>query len=227
MSGIYSITPFSLLDFPDHISCIIWFAGCNMRCLYCYNPEIVFGNAQLEEENVLDFLNKRKHLLEGVVLSGGECTLYPKLIELCAKIKKLGYRIKIDTNGCRPKIIKQLINESLIDYVALDYKAPLKKFKSITQSKLNFGLFAETLEFLCVQNDIKFEVRTTVHSTLLQNEDIQTIQNHLKKLGYKYKHYLQCFKNDVEIIGNLNQSNNNFLTNYFIKTLPVRTEIRT
>ncbi|HEX5710906.1 MAG TPA: radical SAM protein, partial [Sulfuricurvum sp.] len=105
MKALYDITPFTLLDFPDTPAAIFWFAGCNLRCVYCYNPDIVFGVARIKEEEALSFLRRRQGLLEGVVLSGGECTTYPHLLVFCRCIKSLGYTIKLDTNGMRPDVI--------------------------------------------------------------------------------------------------------------------------
>ena len=112
---IYSITPFTLLDYAHKSACILWFAGCNMRCLYCYNPEIVLGKGSISFEKALGFLRSRKILLDGVVFSGGECLLHKNIIELIAEVKKMGFLVKIDTNGSQPKVLKSLIEKQLID----------------------------------------------------------------------------------------------------------------
>ncbi len=144
---IYSITPFSLLDYPNKTACIVWFAGCNMRCRYCYNPDIVLGKGKLSFQDVLDFLSKRKGLLDGVVLSGGECTLHNGIIDFCKSIKALGFTIKLDTNGSKPIVIAQLLKHQLIDYIALDFKAPIHRFHYITKSTL-FPSFLQSLEVI-------------------------------------------------------------------------------
>mgnify|MGYP003437551236 FL=1 len=115
---IYSITPFTLLDYAHKSACILWFAGCNMRCLYCYNPEIVLGKGSLSFENILSFLQSRKNLLDAVVFSGGECLLHKKIIPLITEVKKMGFLIKIDTNGSSVEVMQQLLNLNLIDYIA-------------------------------------------------------------------------------------------------------------
>jgi pyruvate formate lyase activating enzyme len=120
---IYSITPFTLLDYPQRSACILWFAGCNMRCLYCYNPEIVFGKGSISFEKALQFIKNRVQLLDAVVFSGGECLLHKKAISFITKVKKMGFLIKIDTNGSQPKVLEELIQKELIDYVALDFNA--------------------------------------------------------------------------------------------------------
>ena len=99
MLGIYAIQKFSTLDFPNKLSCILWFSGCNMRCPYCYNKDVVFGEKLIEEEEVLKFLKKRIGLLDGVVFTGGEATLYKNIISFATTIKELGFDIKLDTNG--------------------------------------------------------------------------------------------------------------------------------
>ena len=110
------ITPFSLLDYEGHSSCMLWFSGCNLRCVYCYNPSIVLEKAQFSFEYALKFLNKRKGLLDAVVLSGGECTSHKYLVEYAKQIKDLGFKIKLDTNGTNPDRVVNLINNNLVDY---------------------------------------------------------------------------------------------------------------
>src|SRR5690606_32859804 len=119
---IYSITPFTLLDYPNHPACILWFAGCNMRCLYCYNPDIVLGKGKLSVDDARNFLKSRQSLLQGVVFSGGECTLHPDLVPLARIAKTMGYQVKIDTNGTKPEVLEKLLNEKLVDYIAMDFK---------------------------------------------------------------------------------------------------------
>ena len=176
-----------------------------MRCLYCYNPEIVTGKGQYTENDLLDFLKTRQGLLEGVVLSGGEVSLYPNILNLCAEIKKLGFKIKIDTNGTSPDVIENLIISNLIDFISLDFKAPKDKFYSITKSKVNYESFRETLEFVTHQDKVNYEVRTTVHSDLLNADDLNIMHQSLIKLNYQKKYYIQNFRGDKNTLGNLNK----------------------
>jgi pyruvate formate lyase activating enzyme len=194
---IYSITPFTLLDYPQRSACILWFAGCNMRCLYCYNPEIVFGKGSISFEKALQFIKNRVQLLDAVVFSGGECLLHKKAISFITKVKKMGFLIKIDTNGSQPKVLEELIQKELIDYVALDFKAMPANFEKITRSNL-FVPFAKSL-LLLLQNNIPFEVRTTVHSDLLKIEDIREMISFLENLGYSGAYYIQHFVNGSTI----------------------------
>ncbi len=204
---IYSITPFTLLDYPHKTACILWFAGCNMRCLYCYNPDIVLGKGKLSFQEALKFLKTRVNLLDGVVLSGGECTLHKNIIDLILEIKKLGFLVKIDTNGTTPKTLDGLIKEKLIDYVALDFKAPTNKFESITKSNLYSEFFCSLK--LLINNNVPFEVRTTLHSSLLIQNDIQKMIDVLEEVNYKGVYYIQNFVNNTKTLTELENSKYN------------------
>lgn len=203
---IYSITPFTLLDYPNKSACILWFAGCNMRCLYCYNPEIVLGKGTLSFEKTLSFLHSRKNLLDAVVFSGGECLLHKKIIPLIAEVKKMGFLVKIDTNGSSPEVMQELLKHNLIDYIALDFKAPKSKFQNITQSNL-YDAFEKTLD-LILKYEIPYEVRTTYHSDLLTEEDLREMIRFLQNKNFTGNYYIQYFRNDVETLSKLKRSNN-------------------
>ena len=179
-----------------------------MRCDYCYNKDIVFAkDGSYSYNDILKFLKTRVGLLDAVVLSGGEATSH-NLIEFCKDIKQLGFLIKLDTNGVNYDSIKELVEYNLIDYIALDYKAPKYKFYKIT--KLNrYNQFTKTLDFL-IENGIEFEARTTLHNDLLDVDDINTIINDLKKRGYTNKYYIQKFLDTGVTIGNLKDSTHSF-----------------
>lgn len=198
---IYNITPFTLLDYPDKAACVVWFAGCNMRCVYCYKPHIVLGKGSINFEKVLEFLKSRKGILEGVVLSGGECTMHSKIIWLIKEIKAMGFFVKLDTNGSRPLMIEHLVTLGLVDYIALDFKAMPDKFEAITGSNL-FGNFERTLSFL-VASEQEFEVRTTVHSDLIKEKDFGDMVRYLSLMKYTGTYYIQNSVNGVPTIGNL------------------------
>lgn len=201
---IYDISPFTLLDYPNKSACILWFTGCNMRCLYCYNPDIVLGKGKMSIEDAWHFLQKRKKLLQAVVFSGGECTMHPALLQLAQEAKAMGYLVKVDTNGSRPAIMMELIRRNLLDYVALDFKGLGERFKHITVSNL-FGAFEETYALLQA-NKIPFEVRTTVHSELLSLEDLQEMISYLENKKYVGTYYLQSALNDVRTLVDLPRS---------------------
>ncbi|WP_309508781.1 anaerobic ribonucleoside-triphosphate reductase activating protein [Flavobacterium cyclinae] len=202
--AIHSFTPFTLLDYPDKSACIFWFAGCNMKCDYCYNPEIVFGKGSFYFSEIISFLKSRRNLLDAVVLSGGECLIHKDIIPFIKLVKSLGFLIKVDTNGSQPKVLEKLIEEKLIDYVALDFKGPKEKFYAITKSNF-YTQFLSCLELLQASS-IPFEVRTTYHSSLLNSEDIAAMQNVLLVLGYDKDYYIQNFRNYQNTIAPLPDS---------------------
>ncbi len=205
---IYDVTKFTHLDYPEHLSCIVWFSGCNMRCDYCYNKDIVFAkNGEYSYEDILKFLKTRVNLLDAVVLSGGEATSH-NLVEFCQAIKELGFKIKLDTNGTYFEEVKELLELGLLDYVALDYKAPKDKFTKITHSK-KYDEFSNTLNLL-INSDIDFEARTTIHNDLLDENDINTIMHNLKHRGYNKKYYLQMFLDTGDNIGNITSTSKSF-----------------
>lgn len=204
-NALYDITPFTLLDYPNKAACILWFVGCNMRCQYCYNPDIVFGKGKIGIDQAQAFLKSRKSLLQAVVFSGGECTMHPDMMPLVKIAKSLGYLIKVDTNGARPKLIKNLIDNDLLDYVALDFKGLGQRFHEITVTG-SFEAFEETLDILLNAN-IQFEVRTTAHSQLLSAADLQEMLKFLEERGYRNNYYLQKALNNVKMIAELGDSN--------------------
>lgn len=204
-NALYDITPFTLLDYPNKAACILWFVGCNMRCQYCYNPDIVFGKGKIGIDQAEAFLKSRKGLLQAVVFSGGECTMHPDMMPLVKIAKSLGYLIKVDTNGARPKLIKSLIDNDLLDYVALDFKGLGQRFQEITVNG-SFEAFEETLDILLNAN-IQFEVRTTAHSQLLSAADLQEMLKFLEDRGYRNNYYLQKALNNVKMIAELGDSN--------------------
>ncbi len=199
---IYSVTPFTMLDFPDHTACIVWFSGCNMRCPYCHNPALVMGKGRGSVDQVMAFLEKRKGLLDGVVLTGGEASIYPGLPDFIRDVKAMGYEIKLDTNGLRPEIIGSFLEEGFLDYIALDYKAPPAKFEDVTGVD-KYEDFAKTLSLLCGQDKVEFELRTTVHTSLMDEDDIAFIIKDLEKHGYKGTYYVQNYiaDNDRPTLG--------------------------
>jgi len=201
---LYDITKFTVLDYEEHLSAVLWFGGCNMRCPYCYNSDIVFAKeGNFDKDELFRFLKSRQRRLEAVVLSGGECTLYKKLPQLAREIKELGYKIKIDTNGTNPKMLKEMLKDNLLDFISLDYKAPSYKYQEITKHK-NFTLFKESLIHF-IENEANFEVRTTVHTDLLDENDINHIIKDLYDKGYKNSYYIQNYMHQEKILGTLKE----------------------
>lgn len=189
---IVSLTPFSLQDYPGHTAAILWFTGCNMRCSYCHNPEMAIGRGhRLPGVGIERFLKSRAGFLDGIVFSGGECTLAPGLFDLIRFCKEHEFLMKLDTNGSRPAALEELINEGLLDYVALDFKAPLSKYRQITHWgrvdawKKSFDLLKSSA--------INFELRCTVHPDLVDEGDVQEMLESLKDWDYTGPFYIQHF----------------------------------
>lgn len=202
--AISNITPFTLLDYPHKTACILWYAGCNMRCLYCYNPEIVLGKGTISFTEVISFLKTRIGLLNAVVFSGGECLIHKTIIEHIKIVKEMGFLVKIDTNGSNPKVLKELVDTNLIDYVALDFKALPINFETITKSNL-FTKFETSFQLLKASK-IPFEIRTTYHSKLCTYADLIEMQNYLNDKGYTGNFYVQNFSNGSETLTPLSRS---------------------
>lgn len=184
----------SLIDYPGKISAVIFTQGCNFRCPYCHNPELIQAkckvqNAKCHQKTVLEFLKKRISKLDGVVITGGEPTLHDDLPEFIKQIKDLGFAIKLDTNGTNPQMLQQLINEKLIDYVAMDIKAPIDKYSEIVRTKVDTNKILKSIEILKNSN-IDYEFRTTVVKSQLSRADFEKIGALIK---YAPIYYLQKF----------------------------------
>jgi len=187
----------SLLDYPEQVSSIIWTVGCDFRCPFCYNKDLVLGKVELiSEEELFSFLKKRKNMLDGLVISGGEPLIQKDISEFTKKVKKLGYLIKIDTNGMHPKKLKELIDNKLVDYISMDVKAPREKYELLTNIKTDLKKIESSIEII-KNSDIDYEFKTTFVPDLLTQEDIIKISKWIK--GSK-KYYLQQFKNDTSLI---------------------------
>ncbi len=220
MSGLYSITPFTLLDYPSEMACIAWMAGCNMRCPFCHNPDIVTGKGEKDEAELLEFLKGRTGRLGAVVFSGGEATLSAGLPALMRQVKEMGFKIKLDTNGSRPEVLRGLLAEGLLDYVAMDYKAPPEKLQAVAGTAKWREPFRESLKMLIAASSsvmpalagvteeknkpISFEVRTTVYTGLMDEADVAWIIRDLDEAGYKGTYYVQnVFSFGEKTIGNI------------------------
>lgn len=181
----------SLIDYPGRVTCTLFTFGCNFRCPYCHNPELVIddGAPSISEGDVLRFLDERKSFLDGVCITGGEPTLHDDLPGFIKRVKSLGYSVKLDTNGTRPEMLRRLIGEKLVDYIAMDVKAPLEKYESVVRVKVDASKIAESVEI--VKAFPEHEFRTTIVPGLLQSEDIIAIAGWLK--GAR-RFFMQQFK---------------------------------
>ncbi len=172
---------FSIIDYPGELAAVIFTMGCNFRCPYCHNPELVNGTAEkIEESYVIDFLRERTGKLTGVSITGGEPTIHGvKLIEFVKKIRSMGFKVKLDTNGSNPELIEEMIKNRFLDYIAMDIKAPLNKYSSLTKSNVEEEIIKESIKTI-MDSGIKYEFRTTVVRGLLNKEDIKEILKVIK-----------------------------------------------
>ena len=187
----------SLLDYPDILSAIIWTAGCNFRCPFCYNKQLVLGKTEIiSEETILSFLEKRRDVLEGLSISGGEPLLQEDIVDFTEKVKKLNYLIKIDTNGAFPEKLKELIDKKLVDYVSMDVKAPKEKYDQLVGVKTDISKIEQSIDL--IKNEAPdYEFKTTVVPGMLNKKDIVEIAKWLE--GSK-QFYLQQFKSDSPLV---------------------------
>ena len=173
---------FSLIDYPGKICAIVFTRGCNFRCPYCHNPELVNTElflSPISEEEIFSFLEKRKGKLDAVEITGGEPTLQPDLIEFLGKIKDMGFLVKLDSNGTNPDVIEEVIKNKLVDYLAMDVKAPLEKYKEITCVDVDTHKIRSNIK-LIMNSGIDYEFRTTIVKSLLSKEDIIKIGELIK-----------------------------------------------
>lgn len=188
----------SLVDYPSKIAAVVFTLGCNFRCPYCHNPNIltaVSTNRLFDEAAVFDFLKTRKGKLDAVVVSGGEPTLQKGMSEFFKKLKELGFLTKLDTNGSSPKILEYLIKEELLDYVAMDIKAPIEKYKEIARINIDTNNILKSIEIL-KNSKTGYEFRTTTVKSQLSFEDFEKIG---KMLCGAENYYLQKFKPDITL----------------------------
>lgn len=188
----------SLIDYPGNVSAIIFTQGCNFRCVYCHNPELVLQeqikNAKrFNAEEILNWISNNQKLLDAVVITGGEPTLHGSLPDFINRIKQLGLKIKLDTNGTNPSLLKQLINNKQLDYIAMDVKAPLEllKYRKVVGKNFNSSLLANVIESIDIlmSEGIEYEFRTTLDSSLV----ISDIKNIIDSISGNY--YLQLIHN--------------------------------
>lgn len=206
----------SLLDYPSEISCIIWTVGCNFSCPFCYNIDVVTENVtRISEKEVLSFLEKRKNVIDGLVISGGEPLLQSDIISFCEKVKKIGYLIKIDTNGSLPGKLEVLVNKGLVDYVAMDVKAPTNKYVALCGKNVDLERIQDSIDLIRTSG-IDYEFKTTFVPDLLVKEDIVQIG---KWLNGSLTYFLQQFKNDTSTLSSDLENKKPYPKEYLLEAL--------
>ena len=179
----------SFVDYNEHICATLFTGGCNFACPFCHNAGLVNNTENIiEEQDLLDYLESRKNLLDSVCISGGEPTLHPDLPEFISKIKKLGFKVKLDTNGTNINMLRRLVDNNLIDYIAMDIKNSLNKYSHTIGNQLQFNI-KEVIEYI-MNCGIDYEFRTTLVNEFHSHTDISYIAEMLK--GAK-RYYLQKF----------------------------------
>ncbi len=178
----------SFIDYPQKTAAIVFTQGCNFRCGYCHNPELIYPDMYqipIPEEQVFAFLETRIGKLDGVVITGGEPTLQPDLTDFIKKIKSMGYLVKLDSNGSNPEVLKKIMDEKLADYIAMDIKAPFDKYNSVCRVSVNIDNIKKSIE-LIKNSGIPFQFRTTYDKTKLADDDIQKMTTFLN-VAERYK----------------------------------------
>ena len=185
----------SFIDFPGRISCVLFLAGCNFHCPYCHNPELARGVPAIEPpitpNQFYAFLESRRSLLEGVVISGGEPTLQDDLPEVCAAVKKLGFPVKLDTNGSRPHVLRHLVTEGLVDYVAMDIKTDPRRYVPVFQSEDGQETLRESIRII-IDSAPAYEFRTTCARPIIGEAVIGAIAHSIEGAD---RYVLQPFQN--------------------------------
>lgn len=195
----------SLIEYPGRISAVIFLAGCNLRCQFCYVPHLVLPERirkikPIPERKIFSFLKERKKFLEAVAISGGEPTINKELFGFIKKIKKLGYLIELETNGTNPRMLKNLIEKKLVDYVAMDIKQNLifKKYNEIVGGVLTKKLFENILKSIkiLISGKVEYEFRTTIMKEFHKKKDILEI---CKKIERAKRYFLQNYEKNETV----------------------------
>ena len=189
----------TMLDYPGKVAATIFTYGCNFRCPFCHNATLVIDEAQLfSEDEILSYLNKRKGILDGVCITGGEPLLQHDIFDFIEKVRETGLLIKLDTNGSYPDKLKEAIDRGLVDYVAMDIKTSEENYSRVADTNVKIEDIKKSVRIL-LENKVDYEFRTTVVRELHTKEDFEKISMWIK--GAK-RYFLQCFKDSENLIGN-------------------------
>lgn len=188
----------SLVDYPGKTAAAIFTVGCNFRCGYCHNPELVLPerfDKEIPLEEVFEFLEKRQGLLDGIVVSGGEPTMHDDLPEFLSSIKKMGYLVKLDSQGSNPKMLKRIIDEGSIDFIAMDIKSTLPKYSTVVARPVDPAAIQESIK-LIMNSGLDYEFRTTAVKQLMSVEDFEEIG---KMLNGAKRYAFQKFRAGISL----------------------------
>ncbi len=182
----------SLVDYPEKLTAVVFTIGCNFRCGYCHNPELIKlkeDSKILDEEDFFTYLEKRKGLLDAVTITGGEPTLQNDLADFIKRVKDMGFLVKLDTNGCNPEIVENLINKGLLDYIAMDIKNSIDNYNKVVRNFTDKEKILKSIN-LIMNSGVDYEFRTTTLKSLISLEDFEKIGEMIK--GAR-KYYIQKF----------------------------------
>lgn len=200
IAGLQKMT---ITDFPENVACILFLKGCNFRCPYCHNSELIdykIDDNYILKEEVFDFLKKRQGILDGVVISGGEPTVNKDLPKLIKEIRDLGFKIKLDTNGTNPQMLKELLEDGLIDYVAMDIKNVQTKYlETAGLSEKNVQILENVQKSIDIlkKSNVDHEFRTTIMKNYHNIEDLEEIN---KLIGKDEKYFIQNFEDSEYVL---------------------------
>jgi pyruvate formate lyase activating enzyme len=195
---IKGIEKLSVIDYPGKMCSIVFLAGCNFRCPYCQNPDLIKRPGKLPdipEEEVVDFLKERRKWLDGICITGGEPCLHNGLPEFIKKVREEGFLVKLDTNGSNPEMIEGLVREGLLDYIAMDIKAPLESYGDVARVEIDKEKIQKSVEII-MNSGVEYEFRITVVPRLLREGDMDKIGEWLK--GAK-RFFIQKFRPDITL----------------------------
>lgn len=188
----------TVLDYPSHVACIVFTNGCNFRCPFCHNAGLVENlTEKISQDEILSYLKKRRGVLDGVCVSGGEPLMHQGIGEFLKEVKALGYDVKLDTNGTFPQKLKELVDASLIDYVAMDIKNTPEKYDITAGAKTDISKIRESIDFL-LSGNVDYEFRTTVTNELHTPQDIEIIS---KWISCAKRYFIQNFVDSGNILG--------------------------
>ena len=195
ISGLAKVT---LTDFPGVVSCIIFTQGCNFKCPFCHNKDLIkVADGTVEEQEVFDYLKQRKGLIDGLVITGGEPLIQKDIIDFIKKVKKLGIKVKLDTNGTNYEVLKEIVDNNLVDYIAMDIKHDEKNYSIISGiSNHRFDNIKKSIS-LIEKSNIDYEFRTTI---VKEFHDINTIKNIIKLIDKKSKYFIQNFEDNERVL---------------------------
>lgn len=225
---LHGIQKMTLLDFPGVVSCTIFLGGCDFRCPFCHNFELIDGTAQpvMDDGELIEFLRSRKALLDGVAITGGEPLLHKDLPELIRKIRAEGYKVKLDTNGYHPDLLREILEEGIVDYVAMDIKNCEEKYAlTCGLDEIDMGKIKESISLL-MNGSTDYEFRTTVVDELHEEADFEKIGEMIK--GAKH-YFLQRFTDrDSVPFGNLSAPSFEKMRKYadISRNFVINTELR-